>query len=343
MEGLFQYMEDTALDPRSRIFTVLDGAAIGQKAVSSGEAFLWESVEGGFFSTHHKELSGHTECGIVSAAHTRVFCDCVGGETKLVICGGGHVSIPVIRMGVMLGWDVTVLEDRPVFAENAARAGAGTVLCREFDEGLDQIDGDENTYFVVLTRGHRHDQLCLEKILKKRHAYIGMIGSRRRSALVRQNLSEMGFGAELLSEIASPIGLDIGAETPEEIGVAIIAQIIAQKNRTVRSFGYPQEILRAIRDTTRFPGGRVLATIVSRTGSAPRKAGTKMLVCSGGITVGTIGGGCLEAEVIRLARRMIAIPGFDRFRLCEADMRGTDAEEEGMVCGGSIEVFLEIV
>ena len=131
--------------------------------------------------------------------------------------------MPVIKIGIMMGWEVTVLEDRPKFADNARRAGASHVICEPFEEGLDKVPGSSDTYFVIVTRGHRYDQVCLEKIAEKEHAYIGMIGSRRRTTLVKKLLEEQGTDKAVLDAVYTPIGLDIGAETPEEIGVAIMA------------------------------------------------------------------------------------------------------------------------
>lgn len=268
-----------------------------------------------------------------------MFCDIIGGQEHLVICGGGHVSVPVIKIGIMLGWKVTVLEDRPQFADHARNAGATEVICQPFEDALDQIEGDKDTYFVVLTRGHRYDQVCLEKIAGKEHAYIGMIGSRRRSAMVKQNLIEKGCSQEVIGEIKSPIGLNICAETPEEIGVAIMAEIIEVKNQNKRVCGYPEDLLEAILDIAH-PGKKMLATIITRKGSAPRNVGSKMLILEDGNCVGTIGGGCMEAEVLRKARVMMH-ENNTGLKTEYVDMTGDDAEEEGMVCGGTIEVLLE--
>ena len=98
------------------------------------------------------------------------------------------------------------------------------MICAPFEEALDKIPGSTDTYFVILTRGHRYDQICLEKIAAKEHAYIGMIGSRRRTALVKQCLVEKGVDKKVLDAVYTPIGLDIGAQTPAEIGVAIIGE-----------------------------------------------------------------------------------------------------------------------
>ena len=93
-----------------------------------------------------------------------------------MICGAGHVSIPVIKMAVMMDCEVIVLEDRPMYADHAGMAGASQVICEPFEEALDKIQGSADTYFVILTRGHRYDQICLEKI--KKNDKIRLIGVR---------------------------------------------------------------------------------------------------------------------------------------------------------------------
>ena len=339
MENVFEILKDLPKPGDYVLLTVAKGSAAGEKAILAEKKIIWESKENGFFSAHFSEAGDLKKCGLYEIREQQVFCDIIGGQEHLVICGGGHVSVPVIKIGVMLGWKVTVLEDRPQFADHARNAGAMEVICQPFEDALDQIEGDKDTYFVVLTRGHRYDQVCLEKIVGKEHAYIGMIGSRRRSAMVKQNLIEKGCSQEVIGEIKSPIGLNIGAETPEEIGVAIMAEIIEVKNQNKRVCGYPEDLLEAILDIVH-PGKKMLATIITRKGSAPRNVGSKMLILEDGSCVGTIGGGCMEAEVLRKARVMMH-ENNTGLKTEYVDMTGDDAEEEGMVCGGTIEVLLE--
>ncbi len=324
------------------VLTVLDKNYIGEKALISDGKLVWESKEQGFFSENRDAAVSVTESGIAQIAGNRVFCDTLGKEKQIVVCGGGHVAIPVIRIGIMMGCEVTVLEDRPTFADNARRAGATRVICDSFEAGLDQVTGSADTYFVIVTRGHRYDQICLEKIAQKEHAYIGMIGSRRRTALVKQNLIERGISKEVLDAVYTPIGLDIGAESPAEIAVAIMAEIIEVKNKKKCTYGYSKEIVRAITDTNGEPEKKVLATIVARKGSAPQGMGAKMLVLSDGRCIGTIGGGCMEAAVLQKALYMIRTDT-QRAEVCHADLTGADAEDEGMVCGGTVEVLLEAI
>ena len=189
-----------------------------------------------------------------------------------------------------------------------------------------------------MTRGHRYDTICLESILKKTCAYVGMMGSRRRVAIVKDQLAAKGISRELLDGVHTPIGLKIGAETPEEIAVSIMAEIIQVKHSGAKCGGYPEALLSAIlADDGR---QKVLATIISRKGSAPRGTGTKMLIFEDGATVDTIGGGCVESEIVQKALLMIRT-GEKEFQICEADLTMEAAEDEGMVCGGVVEVMLE--
>ena len=156
------------------------------------------------------------------------------------------------------------------------------------------------------------------------------------------NLLEKGVDKKVLDAVYTPIGLDIGAQTPAEIGVAIIGEIIEVKNRKKRTYGYSKEIMRALITQEPYLERKVMATIVTRHGSAPQGLGTKMLIYRDGRCVGTIGGGCMEARVIQIARLMAAGEN-EQARICHVDMTGNEAEEEGMVCGGEVDVFLEVI
>ena len=307
---LTRLLQDTDGDIWSE--TVLTGADAGMKYLMTSE--------------NTGEVSG-------------IFRERVGRTPKLYICGGGHVSIPIIRMGNMLGFNVTVLEDRPKFADHARQAGADQVFCLPFEEALAGIAGDSDSWFVIVTRGHRYDTICLERILAKRYAYVGMMGSRRRTAIVKDQLVQKGVSREVLEGVHTPIGLKIGAQTPEEIAVSVMAEIIQVKNSRQKSGGYSEEMLRAVLEETQRK--MVLATIISRKGSAPRDVGTKMLIREDGSTVDTIGGGCVESEIIQKALLMMRENTPD-FAICRVDMTADAAEDEGMVCGGMVEVMMEL-
>lgn len=342
MKEMFQAIDGCEKAGESMVLTLLDGEELGEKALVSGGEMVWRSRKEGFFSHHAQEAVEVMGSGIVQISGRRVFCDTLGESKKLVICGGGHVSMLVIQIGLMLGMEVTVLEDRPKYADNARKAGASFVICQPFEEGLRNVEGSGDTYFVIVTRGHRYDQLCLKMIAEKEHAYIGMIGSRRRVEMVKQKLIEQGGSRQVLEQVYTPIGLDIGAETPAEIGVAIMAEIVSVKNKKKRTYGFSKELIGTVMDTRHVSEKKILVTIVDRKGSAPQGIGVKMLVLPDGNCIGTIGGGCMESEVLKMALLMIR-EGADKAKLYQVDLTGEEAEDEGMVCGGIVDVLLEPV
>jgi len=343
MIELYNALSGANPNARNAVLTVVDGADFGDKCLLSAGELIWERDEGGFFARHLDAVKGIEKSGDMEIDGRRVFCEVLGHEKKFVICGGGHISMPLIKMGLMLGCPVTVLEDRPSFADNARRAGATKVICDAFEKGLEQVEGDADTFFIIVTRGHRFDRECLNAISRKPHAYIGMIGSRRRVAMVKQSLiEEEGCDPEVIDSVHTPIGLKIGAETPEEIAIAIMAEIIQVKSASGRNSTYPRELMRAITAQDDQDMSKALATIVSRKGSAPRDVGTKMLIYPDGRFVGTIGGGCVEADVIRSAR-MLLDEDHPATQLLDVDMTADAAEDAGMVCGGIIQVLLEVI
>lgn len=331
---------------KNQVFTVIEGEELGKKALFSNGRLVWETESNGFYARHEKDIAGIEDGGLIEVENNRIYSEILGQEKKIVICGGGHVSMPIISMGRMLGCHVTVLEDRPLFANNARKQGASDVIVESYENGLKQVKGDADTYFVIVTRGHQYDKECLRMIAQKPHAYIGMIGSRRRVSMVKKSLIEEGIDKDVLERIYSPIGLDIGAETPEEIAVAVMAEIIEVKNKKKSHCGYSKEILNGILENQELiqsgTGREILATIVMRKGSAPREIGTKMLILPDGRIIGSIGGGCVEAEVANKGRALLTEDD-PAPELIHVDMTAEEAKEEGMVCGGVLDVLLEAI
>ena len=336
----YEVISEADLNTETWLHTVADGDHAGEKAVVSGGIMTWKSDDQGFFSSHAEEASAVSASGVSKIDSVRVYSELLGKDKKLVICGAGHVSMQIISLGKMLGFHVTAIDDRLQFANNAITQGADEVKFKEFEDALNEIPGDEDTYFVIVTRGHRYDKECLRAISQKPHAYIGMMGSHRRVLIVKQDLESEGISKEVLDAICTPIGLNIGAETPEEIAVSIMAEIIEVKNRKKRNLGFPEDIMKAILSDKR--DRMTLATIISRRGSTPRGIGTKMLIKRDGGITGTIGGGCIEGNVIAKGRRML-LDEEHKPVIIEVDLSNDTAEEEGMVCGGVVEVLLETV
>ena len=145
---------------------------------------------------------------------------------RLLIVGGGHVGLALATIGSTLGFQVTVVDDREEFANRERFPMAAEVIAGEVDEVLDKLAIDGRTYAVMVSRGHQVDELALRRTIGRGAAYVGMIGCRRRTRTVLQHLAEEGVPAEDLEVVRTPIGLDIGAETPEEIALAILAEMV---------------------------------------------------------------------------------------------------------------------
>ena len=301
----------------NKVLTVLDAPHRGAKALMSAGEIVWQRDDKGFFRQTGKQAA--------------LFTDYIYGERELVICGAGTVSLALISIAKMLDFNITVIEDRREFADNAHAAGAGRVICADFAKALAQVEGNDNTYFVVMTREHRWDAICLQAIMQKDAAYVGVMGSRRRTELLRQSLREQGICRAAVDSLHGPIGLDIGAETEMEIALSTAAEII-KVSRHRNSF--PAVLCEAALKA-RQPF--VLATITARQGSAPREAGAKMLIFAEGI-VSSIGGGTLEARIIKRGRKMLAdAEGQDVWE--QVDLTGAG----DMLCGGIVDVLLEYV
>ncbi len=154
----------------------------------------------------------------------------------LLIAGGGHIAVPLARMGAMLGFKVVVLDDRPAFASEERFPDASRVIAAPFGQTLAEYPFDSQTYVVLMTRGHAHDLECLVEVIDKPLAYLGMIGSRRRVRGVLDAIKGQGHGEELVARVFAPIGLDIGALTPEEIALSVMAEVVkARRGGTGRS------------------------------------------------------------------------------------------------------------
>jgi xanthine dehydrogenase accessory factor len=146
---------------------------------------------------------------------------------ELIVCGGGHVGQAVARAGRFLDFNVTVIDDRTDFAARDKFPDEQIrLIADDFVAALQSLLITPASHIVIVTRGHRHDEICLHEVIAKPARYIGMIGSRRRTTTIRERLKREGVTPELLRRVHAPIGLDIGALTPEEIALAILAEIV---------------------------------------------------------------------------------------------------------------------
>ena len=149
----------------------------------------------------------------------------------LYLFGAGHVSQYVSKAATMVDFNVVVVDDRDDFANRERFPEASEIIVDDFRHVFGQLRFYGNEYVAVVTRGHKHDALVLEEVLKRPTRYVGMIGSKRKSALILDHLRQKGIDEDALKSVHAPIGLDIKAETPQEIAVSIVAQLIEVKRK----------------------------------------------------------------------------------------------------------------
>lgn len=158
-----------------------------------------------------------------------VFVEPVVSNPVLYVFGGGHVSKQIVPLASRVGFHVVVIDDRREFADTKNFPDARKVHQFPFEGVMEKLSVDESSFLIIVTRGHMNDKTVLSQALRTKALYIGMIGSRRKRKIIYETLLEEGFSQEDLSKVSSPIGIDIGAETPEEIGVSIVAELIKVK------------------------------------------------------------------------------------------------------------------
>lgn len=167
------------------------------------------------------------EDGLVCGGRMQVFIEPIEGQPTLCLFGAGHVAQPLAHLAHLAGFRVEVLDDRPRFANAQRFPEAERVVVDDFTAGAAQLTLGPNTYAVVVTRGHKGDAEALRSVLGRGLRYVGLLGSRPKMVHVFQALVEQGLPLEELQHVHTPVGLDIGAQTPEEIAVSILAEMIA--------------------------------------------------------------------------------------------------------------------
>jgi xanthine dehydrogenase accessory factor len=145
----------------------------------------------------------------------------------LYVFGAGHVAFSLCQSAASAGFEVTVIDDRTSYATKERFPAAREVHALDFEEATRKIDPNESSYIVIVTRGHRDDMRILRWAVQTRARYVGMIGSKRKVIEIFKTLQKEGLPAHLFDRVHSPVGLAIGAITPEEIAIAITAELIA--------------------------------------------------------------------------------------------------------------------
>ena len=309
------------------LFTAIEGDRIGSLAL----------LDNGYSYGDASLITEPDPDTVLPAVINGVLVERITTPPHLILCGGGHVSVSVAKIAKMVGFRVTVIDERDDFANAERFPDADEIINLPFVDALHSIV-DANAYYVIVTRGHQYDRLCLETILQKSYVYCGMIGSHSKIEIVYDALMRQGFTSETLSTVHAPIGLKIGANTPEEIAVCIVGEMIQVKNREVRGSEWDKALCEAIASANE---PYAMVTLISKKGSAPRATGARMIVKRNGTIISSIGGGFGEFEAAGFAKMMLESgPKAKRYSCL---MNNRDAAEKGMICGGSIDILIQTV
>jgi len=210
-----------------------DGSIVGTIGGGCVEADVWQAAREVMESEKPKTLKFDLnqdpkyDTGLVCGGTLEIFVEPVLPPALLYLFGAGHVAANLCRTAVPAGFDVIVADDRSSYATKERFPAAREVHALEFDDAIQKLDPNESSYIVIVTRGHCDDMRILRWAVQTRARYVGMIGSKRKVISIFKTLQEEGLPAHLFDRVHSPIGLDIGAVTPEEIAVAITAELIA--------------------------------------------------------------------------------------------------------------------
>lgn len=195
-----------------------------------------EAIAQGASRLVHYELRDPTSGDLgICGGEADVYIDVAISRPTLAIAGAGHVAMPVAEIGHMCGFRVVVLDDRPEMASAERFPHAAERIVGDIGETMQGLSITPNTYIVIVTRGHAHDETALRAVIDSAAAYVGMIGSRRKVRTIFDHLLADGVSKEQIQRVRAPIGLNIGAQTPAEIAVSILAEIVMLRQKGLQT------------------------------------------------------------------------------------------------------------
>ena len=252
----------------------------------------------------------------------------------LVLFGFGHIAKAIYSISENLKFPLFIFDDRKEMLD--ASYDRATIVIDDYDKIFSRTYSFINPYFLIFTHGHKADESALYYVLSNYESdYVGMIGSKRKIKLTYDNLIKKGIKEETLENVKAPIGLSINAEGPDEIAIAIIAEIIKTYRKDKRQIKANETVITAL-GTLKPP--MILARIISKEGSSPAKVGSEMIITKEA-AISTIGGGALELETIKRARAMLE----SNIKYAIADFNLTEEGELNMACGGKEKVMLKMI
>jgi xanthine dehydrogenase accessory factor len=219
------------LTPGSRLLVEEGGESMGTLG-DPGLDRLVGAYAPGTFARHAAETVYVGDAGLSTrtiVGATSIYIEVVESKPVFLIVGGGHIGRSLSKLADFLDFHVAVIDDREEFADPQRMPEADEVICDDYEAALDRYTINANTSIVLVTRGHKQDEVSLRRCLGRGAGYLGMIGSKRRTATVLKHMQDEGYDPDELAKVRTPIGIDIGAETPEEIAISIMAEVIMHR------------------------------------------------------------------------------------------------------------------
>lgn len=216
----------------SRMLVREDGSITGTIGGGCVEADVWAAAKEVIEKEAPRKMvfnlnqeAGY-DSGLICGGTLEVFVEPILPQPVLYLFGAGHISGAVARIAHLSGFSITIVDDRESFA-NAERFPMASEVIASYEEAFSKIRPNASSYVVIVTRGHKDDMRVLEWAVRTDARYLGMIGSKRKVLAVYEALGKQGVPAEKFDRVHAPVGLEIGALTPEEIAVSIVAELIA--------------------------------------------------------------------------------------------------------------------
>ncbi|MBV8476463.1 MAG: XdhC family protein [Acidobacteria bacterium] len=218
-----------------------DGSISGTIGGGCVEAEVWQAARQVMETEKPRTLSFNLnqnpkyDTGLVCGGTLDIFIEPILPPALLYVFGAGHVALSLYRVAQGSGFEVVIVDDRESYASRERFPEAREVIADDFEHAFARLTPSESSYIVIVTRGHRDDMRCLRWAVGTKARYIGMIGSKRKTIAIFKELVAEGVAAKLFEGVHAPVGLDIGAVTPEEIAIAIMAELIAVRRRCERT------------------------------------------------------------------------------------------------------------
>ena len=228
-----KWLGSTSRRDTAKMLVLEDGSTMGSVGGSSTEAEVVEEARR-VLETEKASLKKFTltqeeeaKDGLICGGTVEVFVEPILPDPSLLLMGGGHLAQAIAEVAQRVGFKVSVVDDRASFANRERFPEVEETIVAPFEESLEAVDVTGNSFILIVTRGHGYDQVVLEKAIHTPARYLGLVGSRRKIRIILKNLLNQGIPPQAFSRLYAPVGIDIGSETPEQIAVSVVAELIA--------------------------------------------------------------------------------------------------------------------